>query len=432
MIESAHEADGTSASGRTSPHVDGDQSVSVQQVREQLKRLVASASFRSSKRYPRFLTYVIEKELAGSFDELKERLIGIEVFDRTPDYDHTSDPCVRVAASEIRKRLAQYYIQPGCESELRIELLAGAYIPSYYWPAPTPQPHAEEPALLESPPDTPDTTDEGKQRHALGRSRLIAAAVLAAIILCALSGLYVYRQSANRVSALDEFWAPIINSGSSTLICVGNIAFVPSAESGKIEMHYDTDKTFWDIWSTASRVGPNGVSAVARVAAILGKHDRQFTVQVASMTTLSDLHAGPSVLIGDRNNPWTGKALSEERFQIQYAPVPDTTEIIDSANQGRHGWIFQMRIPIKQISHAYAVVDRHFSNLTGQPVLAIAGLGPYGANAASDFVSNPEYFEDFARKLPRDWSHKNIEVVLETDVIDGRTGAPRVVAFDIH
>jgi len=422
-----------SDSGRSTLRADNEQDVSVQQVREQLKRLVASPSFRSSKRYPRFLTYIIEKELAGAFDELKERLIGIEVFDRVPDYDHTSDPCVRVAASEIRKRLAQYYIQSGCESELRIELPIGAYVPSYYWPVPTPQPPEETtPALRESPLDSPATADEKKEEQHIGRTRLLVTVLLVAVSLCAVSAMYFYRHRANRASALDEFWAPIIDSGNSTLICVGNIAFVPSSENGKIEMHYDTDKTFWDIWSTASRVGPNGVSAVGRVAAILGKHDRQFAVQVASMTTLSDLHAGPAVLIGDRNNPWTGKALSEERFQIQYASEPDTTEVVDTANPGRHGWNFQMRIPIKQISHAYAVVDRHFSDLTGQPVLAIAGLGPYGANAASEFVSNPQYFEEFARKAPNGWSHKNVEIVLETDVIDGRTGAPRVVAFDVR
>jgi len=31
-------------------------------------------------------------------------------------------------------------------------------------------------------------------------------------------------------------------------------------------------------------------------------------------------------------------------------------------------------------------------------------------------------------QVPRNWSHKNIEIVLETQVIQGRSGPPRIAA----
>lgn len=424
-----------SDSEKTPQALERRQGIGVPEVREQLRRLVNSPSFRSSKRYPRFLTYIVEKELAGAAEELKERLIGIEVFDRTPDYDHTADPCVRVAASEIRKRLAQYYVQPGCEAELRVELPAGAYVPLYYWPAPaTPIPVKAEVNAAQT--ETPvvmageQPTVASKPRRPWGHILSVLLPVL--VLICALIPLVLRQWREHAQTSLDYFWEPFLHVGNSTLICVGNIAFEPQSDSSKIQMNYDTGKTIWDVWSSASRVGPNGVSAAGRVAAILGKHDRAFTIQVASMTTLSDLHGGPAVLIGSMNNPWTRKALAEERFQIQAADQPDTTEIIDSETHRHTGWIFRERIPISQILHAYAVVDRHFSYLTGHPVLVIAGLGPFGANAASEFVSNPFYFEQFARQAPSNWKTGNVEIVLETDVIDGRTGAPRVIAFDVR
>ena len=91
-------------------------------IQEQLARLLADSHFSQSRRFPSFLRYVVEKTLAGQDDALKERTLGVEIFGRRPDYDTASDPIVRVTAAEIRKRIAQYYQDPGHESELRVSL----------------------------------------------------------------------------------------------------------------------------------------------------------------------------------------------------------------------------------------------------------------------------------------------------------------------
>ena len=102
---------------------------------EQLERLVASPFFHHSKRYPSFLKFVVAETLAGRADELKERTLGIEVFGREPDYDATNDLIVRVTAAEIRKRIAQYYQEPGHDAEIRVSLPSGSYIPHFTKPA---------------------------------------------------------------------------------------------------------------------------------------------------------------------------------------------------------------------------------------------------------------------------------------------------------
>lgn len=56
---------------------------------------------------------------------LKERLLGIHVFNRPPDYDTADDPNARVTIAEIRKRIGQYYHKEAHESEMRIELMSG-------------------------------------------------------------------------------------------------------------------------------------------------------------------------------------------------------------------------------------------------------------------------------------------------------------------
>src|SRR5260370_11713488 len=106
----------------------------IQAIREQRSRLLGSQYFAHSKRFPDLLRYVIERTLDGQAEGIKERTLGIEVFGRDANYDTGSDPIVRVAAGEVRKRLAQYYQEVGHEDELRITLPSGSYIPKFHWP----------------------------------------------------------------------------------------------------------------------------------------------------------------------------------------------------------------------------------------------------------------------------------------------------------
>jgi hypothetical protein len=98
---------------------------------EQLERIVRSKHFRNSKRYPTFLRFVVEQTLAGKTEGLKERTLGVDVFARPSHYDTNEDPIVRVTAGEIRKRIAQYYQEPGHGEELRIDLPLGSYVPHF-------------------------------------------------------------------------------------------------------------------------------------------------------------------------------------------------------------------------------------------------------------------------------------------------------------
>src|SRR5258706_15182845 len=123
---------------------------------EQVERLLQNPYFSHSRRFPMFLRFVVGHTLAGQADEVKERTLGIEIFGRNPDYDTSSDPIVRVTAAEIRKRIAQYYQEPGHDVEIRVSLPAGSYVPLFHWPPvpPTPNPTigTELETLAEVPP----------------------------------------------------------------------------------------------------------------------------------------------------------------------------------------------------------------------------------------------------------------------------------------
>jgi hypothetical protein len=108
----------------------------VQSVRNELESVIASDAFTGSKRCQDFLRLVVDHTLAGDLDELRERMIGVEMFHRPADYDTSNDAVVRVRATEVRKRLAQYYRETKVAPVVRIDLLPGSYVPEFHWSLP--------------------------------------------------------------------------------------------------------------------------------------------------------------------------------------------------------------------------------------------------------------------------------------------------------
>src|SRR6202789_1172846 len=98
-------------------------------LQKHLKEVIEGDAFKGSHRSGQFLQYIIDQSIAGHFDSLKERVIGMELFGRSPTYDTGDDAIVRVTASDVRKRLLQHYGRPGATSGFRISLPSGSYIP---------------------------------------------------------------------------------------------------------------------------------------------------------------------------------------------------------------------------------------------------------------------------------------------------------------
>src|ERR1051325_5380844 len=100
-------------------------------VRTQLEKILSSAGFARSDRLTGFLRFVVEQELLGRGDALKESVIGVEYFGRPADYDVRQDSVVRNEAGKLRARLAEYYVAEGAADELIVDLPKGAYKPAF-------------------------------------------------------------------------------------------------------------------------------------------------------------------------------------------------------------------------------------------------------------------------------------------------------------
>jgi len=101
-------------------------------VEAQLARIVNSRQFRNAPRLSRFLTYVVEQYLSDQSDRLKGYTIGLEVFDKDPDFDPQTDTIVRVQARALRQKLHQYYLQDGANDPVHITIEKGGYQPTFF------------------------------------------------------------------------------------------------------------------------------------------------------------------------------------------------------------------------------------------------------------------------------------------------------------
>jgi len=103
-------------------------------IRDELHKIFASDAFKGGKRAQDFLELIVEHALAGRFDNLRERMLGAEMFGRPVDYDTANDAVVRVKASEVRRRLSEYYRSLDTPPLIRIDLPTGSYVPQFSSP----------------------------------------------------------------------------------------------------------------------------------------------------------------------------------------------------------------------------------------------------------------------------------------------------------
>lgn len=382
-------------------------------VREQLKRLLAHPLFTNSKRYPVLLAYVVEQTVLGNASELKERTIGVEAFGRQPDYDVNIDPVVRMTAAEVRKRLSQYYYNPEHAGELVVELPVGSYIPIFRDPAAHfPGPTAVD-ERVEAHPEPVLSNNDEKVRRAPGAGHWTWIAV--GLVVAAVIGFAIGRSRVRLPlppSNMDRFWEPMSSSTSRITYCIGETVN-PADQAQQV--------------ITNNGLNLSDVISLARSIAPLVSHNASFRVVAASETEFAQLREGPVVLIGAFNNPWTMRITQELPFGFEYDDN-HVREIVDRQSADKRSWKLEWLVPNQKLSRDYAVVARVHDNVTGEPVIILAGILQNGTEAAGELVSNPAYLDAMLQKTTKNWDQMNLEALIETQVIEGHAGPPTVVA----
>ena len=405
-----------------------------QKIVAQMELILASQHFSHSKRSQSLFRYIVAKTLQGQVSILKERTLGVEVFGRAPDYDTNADPIVRMAAGEIRKRIAQYYDDPDHRDELRIDLNLGSYAAQFHLPKSVHDPQeviadtSPAPSPNEVTPDQLRKHNWPAEQNRSSWTRWIWLSLSVAFIL--LIAWYFAFARLHR-SSTELAWGGVLDNRSTTFIVVGDNSLNSSPYS-TADPNSTSDQTSMSArrHMKTDTLSYSEARALVRLVRILDDKKIQYNLLPASETTFADLRQGPAILLGGLNNPWTVRAQQQLRYRLA-TDNNGLDWISDARDPGSRKFFVDVKLPYSSLSADYAIVARFFDPSTQKPTLIVAGLAEDGTKAASEFITDEKQLQESVSVSLRGSKGKNFEVVLGTHVINGVSGPPRVLAKEI-
>jgi hypothetical protein len=434
-------------------------------VEEALNKVLDSTAFAASKQSQALLKYLVARSQQEDDGSLKERMIGVNVFGRSHDYNTGDDPIVRARVGEVRKRLARYYQSELADQHtVRFAIPTGSYRVTFSFPDANPDSEedssrryeleSEEPRS-ESPPQLqPLTTEKASPRSfallASFNSWLILLATFA-VGVTLMMGVLHHRDS-RRVSVRDDFWSPLLDSSQTVVIYLGqNSAYVPTQSymrQIRESRPFDEDEKrgtdvsledlnpgekleAGDVYADNNDlISAGNIAATVQIASLLGSLRRDADVRTGEGLSAEDLEHASAVFIGGFDNKWTMQISEGLPFRFEII-AGETDAIVEQAGQKR-AWMTHLVGPIRGVADKeYAIVARLSSSVFRRPVIVAAGLRSAGTRAAGDFVANPITLSKFLEELPPDWRQKNLEAVLQVDMVKGVPGAVRPIAFSV-
>lgn len=426
-----------------------------------VEEIVNSRLFRTSPQCQKLLRYVVVHTLEGKEEELKERVIGCEVFGRPQDYNTSDDPVVRTRAADVRKRLAVFYQEEGAKAEIRITMPSGSYrvllaslesssgagasaataSAAGWQPASTPD------ILSEKIPETSQgnaaglgAEAEGQRRW--GRSRWITLAAAFALVLATAAVVLMSWANHPRYRSFATFWAPLGGGLRPPIIYIGSSAVYRLTES-YIERYQATHPAFkpeqngreftvplsqGDVIDSRdlvpderSFVTAGDVAAAVSITSMLAERKQPYDLRLGRDVVFGDFRTTPVILIGAFNNSWT----IELNDTLCFAFRADNS--IREAQGQRRVWR-TIRDAQGNPHEDYALISRQISAKSGKFVFTVAGLDLTGTRAAAEFVRDPARLDAALQKLPSGWQDKKLQLVLHTNVLDDIPSGTQVAA----
>jgi hypothetical protein len=417
-------------------------SIDSAEVRRELSLVLESASFRGSKRCHDFLSYVVTKALDGDSESLKERTLAVEVFGRRADVDLGENSIVRVGAREVRKRLAQYYITDGADDPIRIELLAGSYVPIFnrhtgVFTEVEPEP-VSEPAAAPVRIPLPETKVWFFTRRWNFIGPWWMALAVLAIVLVPLS---VWRIAHPAATEFSAFWQPAFDAKSPLLLALAHpLVYHPSSRATRLneerngpaatplqrpikvppEMLDGSDYVpVFDQY-----VGFGDMVAAMKLWALFSQRSHMIRMKMADKLDFADMRDSPAVVLGAYSNWWTMELSQKLRFRFAFCG--DKPCMVDSTSKKE--WTLTAKNDDGRSPEDYLLICRLPRAETGGFVVVGAGMTQYGTEEVGRILADPEALIPVLKQLPPGWKARNMELVLHSKVVGESSTPPEMIA----
>jgi len=383
--------------------------------REALDQILKSATFSRSEQHRQFLQYVCEMEMGGRGAEINEYLIAVEVLHRSNDYSPGSDSSVRSRAYELRQRLDRYYDKESPNSQIRIDVPKGSYVPVFLDSSPRGRPSAPEtPAGTVAPP-----------RASANRWPLAVAFVAGGLLMLAVSILWVKALHWEKVDPiLKEAWGPLTLPGSDVLILIGSTLHMnirPNwLETPDTPPRYKVSPELYPFFRKQRRLKPDvelfmhptensldygELKAVVASAQYLRAAGATYQILPERATSFAALRDHSTIVLGNaQTSNIAQEELARALWTIDFEPSLNRVFIIDQKQTTHPAPFFIANGGSSDPSWAcglITVLPTEGSSKTGR-TLVISGVTPTGTEAAMEFFTSASALRDLRQRFQHD------------------------------
>jgi hypothetical protein len=254
------------------------------------------------------------------------------------------------------------------------------------------------------------------------RKRMIYSTVL--FLLIASAALWKERGA----KPTPDLWSAFLGAKAPILVCIDTHNLEPFTPDQSAN-----GQKFVDLVLRRQIISLDDAAILSSMTSELGKKGIPFRVVGAEQTSLADLRRQPVILIGAIDNRWTIRLSENLPYRIEVVNPPGSgtgkapvASIVDSAHPASARWVTDLSVAFTTWKSDYAIVARIDDATTGVPVLIEAGLGNDGTVAAGEWIITGSAATALAHEASCR-AKRNFEAVLETQIIDTKSGPPHVL-----
>ena len=406
-----------------------------------VRRILKSRAFEKSHRLQSFLTYTCERAWADGATHIHEQEIGHAIFGRPAGYDTNQDNIVRVTASQVRRKLEQFFASDGASEPVILEIPKGQYIPVF-----------KERQIDSVPlPLVPDAETAARGRGGRFHVQTVAAAcalffALSTVVLAVLlaRNLRQARPGLADSPALYGLWGQLLSPTARTDIVVSDSSLGLFQELRERQISL-ADYLKPDIWGQAREAAGDpkfqdfaqraierqftslaNVTAAYRIGQVADRAQSRVSIFSAREFNIREIKFDNVILLGStRANPWV--ELVQDRLNFRFGFDQQTRHSYFDNSDPRPGE--PARFPTDSSTSYCGIAFLPNLAKTGN-LLIISGTETEGTEGGAEFVTDEHSMEQVAKALntTRGARFPYFEVLLKSKRIDGAARGLSIVA----